>query len=184
MRGRAPVPSCPRSAGRRARPLLRSRPGLKIRKVSAKDRPRLLDIIEGTGNLTGEEKNCAAELLEIYLSNPKQNDYFFVAATDETDSPDGYVCYGKTPLTRAVYDLYWIVVAPDKRGSGIGRRLLEGTEEMIRKKGGCILVAETSGMPQYEAARGFYRSTGFQEEARIREFYKPGDDLVIYVKRF
>jgi ribosomal protein S18 acetylase RimI-like enzyme len=155
----------------------------RIRKVSEDDRPALLCIIDGTENLSAEERDCAVELLDIYLSNPLQKDYYFIAATDGANRPLGYVCYGKTPLTDAVYDLYWILVHPDKRRSGIGRMLLEHTEEILEKDGARVLVAETSGLKTYEAARGFYLRNGFIEEARIREFYKPGDDLVVYVKR-
>jgi len=37
----------------------------------------------------------------------------------------GYACYGPTPLTQGVYDLYWIVVDPQLSGKGFGRYLLE-----------------------------------------------------------
>ncbi len=155
----------------------------RIRKVSPEDRPGLVTIINETANLSGEERDCAVELLDIYLNNPLQKDYFFIAAADSSNRPAGYVCYGKTPFTDAVYDLYWILVDPGHRRSGIGRSLLEHTEEILRKQGARVLVAETSGLETYEAARGFYLGNGFIEEARIREFYKPGDDLVVYVKR-
>ncbi|GMR04899.1 MAG: hypothetical protein BMS9Abin23_0817 [Thermodesulfobacteriota bacterium] len=32
-------------------------------------------------------------------------------------------------------------------------------------------------------ARSFYERAGFNEDARIRGFYRPADDLVVYVKR-
>lgn len=155
----------------------------RIRKVSPEDRPALVAIINGTANLSAEERDCAVELLDVYLNNPLQKDYFFIAAADISDRPLGYVCYGKTPLTDAVYDLYWILVHPDKGRSGIGRSLLRHTEEILEREGARALVAETSGLKTYDAARGFYLKNGFIEEARIREFYKPGDDLVVYVKR-
>ena len=43
---------------------------------------------------------------------------------------------------------------------------------------------ETASNDSYEATRGFYVRAGFREEARIAGFYKPGDDLIVYVKRF
>ncbi len=156
---------------------------VRIRKVSAGDRVRLVSIIDRTSNLTEEERNCAVELLDIYLTNKDQSDYSFITAADGSDSPLGYICYGKTPLTDAVYDLYWILVDPGHRQRGVGRSLLEHTEGVLKKQGARLLVAETSGLKTYEPARGFYLRNGFNEEARIREFYKPGDDLVVYVKR-
>lgn len=155
-----------------------------IRDTASGDREALADIIERTANLTDEEKQCAAELLDIYLNDPSQKDYFFMTAVDDSGRPAGYVCYGPRPLAAAVYDLYWIVVAPERRNAGIGRTLLEKTVEVLSAKGARMLAAETSGLPAYEAARGFYLKSGFAEEARIKEFYKPGDDLVVYIRRF
>lgn len=155
-----------------------------IREAASGDREALIEIVNKTANLTGEEKNCATELLDIYFTNPLQKDYFFLTASDASNRPVGYVCYGGRPLTDAVWDLYWILVSPGYRMKGVGRMLLERTEEVLKEKKARMLLAETSGLPSYEAARGFYLKTGFKEEARIREFYKPGDDLVVYIKRF
>ena len=41
---------------------------------------------------------------------------------------------------------------------------------------------ETSGRPDYEATRRFYRAAGFTEAGRVPDFYKPGDDCVVYYK--
>lgn len=155
-----------------------------IRKTAERDRGALVDIIGRTANLNGEEKECAVELLEIYFNNPLQKDYFFITAADASDLPAGYACYGPRPLADAVWDLYWIVVDPGWQGRGVGRKLVRATEEMLRGLGARLLVAETSGLPEYAATRGFYSRTGFMEEARINGFYKPGDDLVLYIKRF
>ncbi len=153
------------------------------RSGGSSDRDPLLSIIERSENLTREEKDCAIELLDVYLADPLQQEYFFFAATDATDRPIGFVCYGETPLTDAVYDLYWIVVDPEYRRRGVASRLLVQTEEILGGLGARLLVAETSGGPGYAPAHGFYLKNGFDEEARIKSFYKPGDDLVIFVKR-
>ncbi|MDO8426951.1 MAG: GNAT family N-acetyltransferase [Deltaproteobacteria bacterium] len=157
---------------------------MRVRKLLKSDREAIINIINATENLTAAERDCAVELLDIYLTNPLQNDYFFIVATDSSDSPSGYVCYGKTPLTDAVYDLYWILVDRRLRHKGIGRALLEHTEEVLKRQGARMLVAETSGLPAYETARSFYRRSGFAEESRIKDFYKPCDDLITFVKRF
>jgi GNAT superfamily N-acetyltransferase len=155
-----------------------------IRKTVSGDRQYLAEILDRTANLTGDEKQCAVELLDVYFKDPFQKDYFFMTASDDSGRPVGYVCYGPRPLADAVYDLYWIVVAPDRQKTGVGKRLLEKTVEALTGGGARMLAAETSGLPEYEAARSFYLKSGFTEEARIREFYRPGDDLVVYIKRF
>ncbi|MBI5903074.1 MAG: GNAT family N-acetyltransferase [Deltaproteobacteria bacterium] len=155
-----------------------------VRNTAPSDREGILHILLKTGNLTGEEKDCAAELLDIYFTDPAQRDYLFMTALDGSHRPVGYICYGKTPLTSAAYDIYWIVVDSARRNMGVGRMLLEKAEERIKKEGATLVAAETSSLPSYEAARGFYERNGFREEARISGFYKPGDDKIIFVKRF
>jgi GNAT superfamily N-acetyltransferase len=150
--------------------------------VEKRDRAPLVSIIEGCENLTDEEKECAVELLDIYLNDPSQDDYLFIGATNERDIPIGYVCYGKAALACGVYDIYWILVGPEDRGKGVGKRLVQDTESLLRKEGARMLVVETSGLPSYESVRSFYLSNGFKQEARIRGFFKPDDDKIIYIK--
>ncbi|OGP21492.1 MAG: hypothetical protein A2054_00850 [Deltaproteobacteria bacterium GWA2_55_10] len=156
---------------------------MNIRKTTGADREALLKFIKASENLTGEEKDCAVELLDIYLKDAGQTDYSFITALGPEGSQAGYACYGKRPLTLATYDLYWILVDPDRRRSGIGRLLLKEVEGLLRDGGAKIIVAETSGLPAYEAARRLYMESGYSEEARIRDFYKPGDDVLFYTKR-
>lgn len=44
------------------------------------------------------------------------------------------------------------------------------------------LQVETSGLESFEYVRGFYRKSGYDEEARIREFYKAGEDKIVFRK--
>lgn len=157
---------------------------LTVRKTEQRDRGALIRIIEGTPNLNHEERECAIELLDIYLGDPGQKDYSFLAAVGPDDGPAGYACYGKRPLTDAVYDLYWIVVDGAATRKGTGRLLIDSTCAILKGLGARMLIAETSGLPVYGPARSFYLKCGFTEEARIREFYKRGDDIVFYIKRF
>ena len=46
-----------------------------------------------------------------------------------------------------------------------------------------MLVVETSSRSDYGNTRGFYGKRGYAESARVREFYAPGDDRVIFTKR-
>lgn len=157
---------------------------LLLREVRFKDREGIVSVIRRCANLTDEEKNCAAELLDIYLSEKGQKDYFFIAAFLEDGRAAGYVCYGNRALAKGVYDLYWILVDPALRGRGVGGALIERTAEILDSGRARMLIAETSGLESYKEARAFYLRSGFREEARIREFYKEKDDLIIYVRRF
>ena len=87
-------------------------------------------------------------------------------------------------MTEKTFDLYWIAVDSKTHRNGVGRRLLTACEEEVRKAGGRILIAETSGTPHYESTRKFYSGMGYALEATIKDFYTEGDDLAIFVKRF
>ena len=55
-------------------------------------------------------------------------------------------------------------------------------EQMLTQRGERVLLVETSGLEDFEYVRAFYRKSGYEEEARIREFYKAGDDKIIFRK--
>ena len=48
-----------------------------------------------------------------------------------------------------------------------GPRLNAHAEELIRSRGGRLIVVETSSRPQYEPTREFYLRRGYAETARI-----------------
>jgi ribosomal protein S18 acetylase RimI-like enzyme len=95
----------------------------------------------------------------------------------------GYVCYGPTPMTEGTFDLYWIASHPQTRGQGVGAALIAAMEGDIRQRHGRLIRVETSATEAYGPTRGFYEGMKYREEARIKDFYKVGDDLIILTKR-
>jgi len=130
-----------------------------------------------------EEKECVDELWDEYQAQGADKSGYYFLVDKDAGRVLGYACYGPRALTDRTYDLYWIAVDPNARGGGIGKRLLAATEQAVRELGGRILVVETSGMEKYAPTRGFYAATGYLLEATLKDFYKDGDDLVIYTKR-
>ncbi|ATB42817.1 acetyltransferase [Cystobacter fuscus] len=124
---------------------------------------------------------CAIELVDLALQ-PNNPDYKILVA-DRDGTIVGYVCYGPTPMTEGTYDLYWIASDPQVRGQGVGASLVSGMEADLRRLTARIIRVETSATEAYGPTRGFYASMKYTEEARIRDFYKVGDDLIILTKR-
>jgi GNAT superfamily N-acetyltransferase len=153
-----------------------------------RDRPRPADIaavralVAATGFFSAEEVAVAGELVEERLARGEASGYAFLFA-DGADGLEGYSCFGPIALTQASWDLYWIAVAPARRGHGLGRRLLQASEAAIAAAGGRAVYAETSSRPLYAPTRAFYLACGYREAASIADFYAPGDGKVIFEKR-
>jgi len=156
---------------------------LRIRDLRPEDRSAIAAMVRETGFFSEEEIVVALELVDIALTQPGQTDYYFAVA-EQNGRVIGYACHGLRPLTEGTWDLYWIAVDPRVQRTGAGKALLEWSETDVRRRGARMLVCETSGKPLYDPTRKFYLGRGYTEDARIRDFYKPGDDLVMYIKRF
>lgn len=138
-------------------------------------------VTRATGFFSRSEIGVAVELVAAALKEGVASGYSFLFA--ESDGYGyGYTCFGPVPCTADSFDLYWVVVDSSFQGQGIGKRLLIRTEQMIKEIGGSRVYAETSSRAQYRPTRSFYRHAGFHRAARLKDFYAPGDDKVIYCK--
>jgi GNAT superfamily N-acetyltransferase len=90
--------------------------------------------------------------------------------------------FAPEPFSNRMWNLYFLGVLPGRQGDGSGRALISYVEGVLRERGERVLIIETSGVDSFEPTRAFYRNRGFDEEARIREFYGPGDDKVVFWK--
>jgi len=157
---------------------------MKIRPITKQDRQSVLEVIHSTGMFTKEEEQVASEVIDVCLTKSGQQDYVVVVIENEQGAIAGYMCYGPTPMTEGVVDLYWMAVHPGKHRQGYGKALIQWLEKDVREKQGRLIVIETSSRDKYATTRNFYQRLGYLENARIRDFYRPGDDLLIYCKYF
>ena len=155
---------------------------IKIRPIIPDDREPLKTILENTGVFSDAEIHVALELIDAVLGDPVSDDYNIRVAVDEDQTILGYYCVGPTPLTASTYDLYWIAVRPAVHSRGIGSQLLADAERFVSSRGGVLMLAETSSQPKYENTRQFYIRNQYAEIARIKNYYKIDDDLVVYGK--
>lgn len=153
----------------------------RIRPLRREDRQPLKTLLIETAVFTAEEIDIALELIDTALDKPGQKDYI-IRTYDDGEEVLGYFCIGPTPATEGTYDLYWIAVKPSAQGKGIGAALDKHAIGLVRSMGGRLLHAETSSRPQYDNTRNFYLARGYSELARIRDYYRIGDDLVVYGK--
>lgn len=153
-----------------------------VRPLAPGDRDAVRAALIACRTFTDDEVSVALELVDEGLAKGLDGDYPLFAA--EVDGVvNGYICVGKTVLTAATWHLYWICVHPAAQRRGVGRALQAHAEAFVRSRGGERLVLETSAGPAYARARDFYRVAGYAEVGHIADFYRPGDDCLVYCKR-
>jgi len=155
-----------------------------IRPMEARDKGAVVGLVRATGFFTEAEVGVAEELMDVYLGRPEQQDYHVVVVEDDAKKVAGYMTWGPTPLAEDAYDLYWMAVAPAEQGRGRGKELVRWLEAEVQCRNGRVIIIETSSQPKYHGTRRFYIDLDYKEVARVPDFYRAGDDRVIYAKYF
>ena len=158
---------------------------MRTRSLLPSDRAQLIDILSQGAGFRSEEIDCAIELIDDALApSDREKDGYEVrvAVEEDGDRVLGYACFGATPMTAAAYDLYWLVVAEAARGRGIGGALCAAVADELKGRGGHVIRVETSSLEGQGGARRFYEKVGFRLAGAIPDFYRDGDDLLVFSK--
>ena len=150
--------------------------------VTGEDASSVRKLCEMSGKFSAAEIEVAEELVRERLGKGPSSGYLFCFVEQE-GKPLGYACYGPVPGTLASWDLYWIVVAGNRQGGGLGSAILARVEKSIRQGGGKSVWVDTSSQEGYRPTRAFYRARGYENQAVLTDFYRPGDHKVILCKR-
>jgi len=154
---------------------------MELRRILRReDLPGIEKMLRDVQVFNEDEIICGVELAQQTLAG--EEGYHWVLAVED-GALVGLICYGTVPLTQGTWDLYWILRSPGAVSRGVAKALLEACEEDLRNHGGRLLVLNTSGTPAYQPARDFYLRNGFELSARLKEYYRPGDDLCIFTKQ-
>ena len=156
-------------------------PPIAIRWAKPDDRDAILAMLNETEAFRHDEIEVARDVLDDSLAHGETGHYQSYVA-EQDGHVAGWVCFGPTPCTVGTFDVYWIAVNPRRQSKGVGSALMASAENIIKQRGGRIAVAETSGRPSYLSSRMFYLAKGYKESARVRDFYAPDDDKIIYTK--
>ena len=99
-------------------------------------------------------------------------------APPDAGSGGGVVGYAVAVVNGADADVQTIGVSPRLQGRGVGRLLLRALLEAVRAAGATRVLLEVRA--DDAVAQGLYLSEGFEQVARRRGYYQPGDhDAVI-----
>jgi ribosomal protein S18 acetylase RimI-like enzyme len=152
-----------------------------IRHMTAEDTDDIVSLMIAAGMFSAEEAEVVRGLLRDYVEARHRE---HVCVVDDYEGRLVGVAYyqPKGPGDR-LWQLTMIAVHPDLQGTGRGGALLHHVEGDLRSRGQRLLTIDTSGTPQYDRARAFYARCHYAEEARIRDYWQDGDDLVVFTKR-
>ncbi len=59
---------------------------------------------------------------------------------------------------------------------------MEYVEKTLQESGQRVLLVETSGSEDFALTRKFYTKCGYEQEARVRDYYAAGEDMVLFRK--
>ena len=147
-----------------------------IRPVAPADIPAVKTVIDATGLFPSEMLD---EMIAGYLGGKAGDDLWL---TIDDSGPVAVAYCAPEAMTSGTWNLYLIAVHQDCQGNGRGTALLRHIERALTARGERVLLVETSGLPEFERTRAFYRRCGYVEEARVRDFYAAGEDKVIFWK--
>jgi ribosomal protein S18 acetylase RimI-like enzyme len=128
-----------------------------------------------------DETEALRQVLADYFGG-KSNEGHVWLVDKEVDKLRGVAYYGPALMADRTWYLYMIALQPESQGQGYGTALIQSVENALQTTDQRLLLVETSGLPQYDLARAFYIKCGYEQEARIRDFYTTGDDKIVLRK--
>jgi ribosomal protein S18 acetylase RimI-like enzyme len=149
---------------------------MPIRPATAADVPAMKKIISATELFP---KEMLDDMMAAYLNGNNSDELWFVATSANLVGL-GYCAQER--MTEGTWNMLLIAVDPQHQNKGFGKEVMAHAEQTTREQGARILLVETSGLPEYERTRNFYRSRSYTEEARVRDYYKHGEDKIIFRK--
>ncbi len=151
-----------------------------IRPTIPDDTTALIALADASGLFQPNQLEELGEMLSEYFSCSSDSNRFWI--TDDDNGAVGVACCEMERMTDETWNLQLIAIRPDRQGQGRGVTLLRYVEQILMARSGRVLLVETSGTPDFERTRAFYRKCGYEEEARIRDFYQAGADKIVYRK--
>jgi ribosomal protein S18 acetylase RimI-like enzyme len=155
-----------------------------IRIPTRDDVDRIKQLAIDTEMFGSDEVGSFDETLAGFFDGTLDGNHWLVIEADD-GQVNAAAFFAPEPFSDRMWNLYFIAVAPEHHGQGLGATLIEFIERQLRDAGedlARVLIVETSSTDQYARTRSFYRKLGFDEEAQIRQFYGPDDHKVVFWK--
>lgn len=152
-----------------------------IRPVTQPDMAAVVSLTVASELFPPEESSVVEAMLMGYFAGRTEEGH--TCLVDEVDGDLVAVAYYEpVTATDRTWELTMIGVRQYLHRQGRGAALLRHVEEDLCSRGQRLLVIETSALPAFARARAFYLACGYDEEARVRDYFETGDDMVMFRK--
>ena len=146
-------------------------------------KPTSTDDIAGLQTVLDGTELFPSEMLPDMLAPSLAGETEAFWLTCQSDGEAVGLCYAVPEnLADGAWNMLALAVRPDLQGNRLGAALVSAAEQHLKDKGQRILIVDTSGTDDFALTRKFYAQNGYEEEARIRDFWADGDDKVIFRK--
>ena len=147
---------------------------MNIRTIEARDLEALRAVVADTALFPPDMLDA---MLASFLDDPTTA--VWLCAADRTDLI-AFAFAAPEPLTQGTWNMQALGVRSDRRRAGAATAVVRKVEREVAGRGARMLIVDTSGAPEFEAARAFYPAIGYDSEARIRDYWSAGDDKVVF----
>ncbi len=149
-----------------------------IRPVIKSDVDEIKKVVDSSGLFPSEYLD---DMISDYFNNAETQDIWFTYIDNDVPTAIGYCVPEK--LTDGTYNLLALGVSAIAQRKGVASEMMKYIEQLLKNKDGRILIVETSSDEAQMGARHFYKQIGYIQEAVIRDFWKDGEDKIVFCKR-
>lgn len=135
-----------------------------------------------SGLFPAEAAEVPAKMMEDYFHQNQREGHRCLLQYDKSNQPIGVAYLAPVVATDRVWNLLMIAINESHQGQGFGSKLVDKIEEDLKESNQRLLLVETSGLPEFEQTRSFYKKLGFTEEARVRDYYEDSNDMILFRK--
>jgi ribosomal protein S18 acetylase RimI-like enzyme len=151
-----------------------------IRPLTRNDSAAVAELVIAAGLFPADEVELLHTMMADYFGGNHEKGH--MCLIDVEDEPLGIVYYQPELATDRTWNVTMIGVRRDVQGQGRGAALMQYVERMLQADGQRMIVVDTSSSPDFALTRAFYAKCGYEEEARIRDFWAAGDDKIVFRK--
>lgn len=151
---------------------------MNIRPTNSHDIADLQQILDETELFPSD---MLPEMLSSFLAGDACEQLWLTC--ERNNSPVGFCYAAPEKLTEGTWNMLAIAIAPTEQGAGVGAALTQALEDQLRSTNQRVLIADTSGLPEFKRTRNFYLKIGYTQAARIPDFWDEGDDKVTFWKK-